>query len=767
MAFQVSPGVNTSEIDLTNVVVAAGTSVGGYAGRFNWGPIEQVTLVTDQDTLVELFQKPDDNNFESFFTAANFLAYTSALNVVRAANTTSSSAVAPLNAASNTATYVNVQTTTTESFYTTFDTEQGGSIGGGIAGIAADGPFMAKWAGDLGNSLKVSFCPADRPEVTGTSTVTWTASSGALEGTSTSLFLDELRVGDAIKIVDEVGFHIVAAISDANSATVFATSASDSANITAKAFTVKKRSAFATSSTFIKGTAVTTADSTVVTGTGTLFDKQFVVGDTITIGGESHRVNAITSNTVIATSTKFNGANSGAAIAREWEYKGSFSTGAPTTSVHADDKDMSQDEIHVAIVDEFGEFSGTKGEVLEAQANLSVAIGARDGQGEDVFYKNVINRKSAYLWWLDHPTLGGHGTTASAVAGNDTAGNGTIVTDGTATFRAWGATADSTGVQTSDTFENASFPLSLSFNGGTDGTGPADADVVRAYDLMASAEDVDLSLVMCGNHSSTVIRHIIDNLADARKDCVAFFSPEKADVVGVTSSSTATDNIIDFRDTVNKNSSYAVMDSGYKQQFDKHNDKMRFVPLNGDIAGLCAQTDQVRDPFFSPAGFTRGQIKGVVQLPYNPKKAERDKLYQAQVNPVVSFPGEGTVLFGDKTQLTKPSAFDRINVRRLFILLEKAISNSAKFQMFEFNDEFTRSQFVAMVEPFLRDIQGRGGIQDFRVVCDASNNTPQVVDSNSFRGDIFIKPSRAINFIQLNFVAVRSGVEFSEVVGAV
>jgi len=309
--------------------------------------------------------------------------------------------------------------------------------------------------------------------------------------------------------------------------------------------------------------------------------------------------------------------------------------------------------------------------------------------------------------------------------------------------------------------------LSLSFNGGTDGTGPSGADIIRAYDLMASAEDVDISLVLCGNHSSTVIRHVIDNIADARKDCVAFFSPEKADVVGVTDSSTATDNVIDFRDTVNKNSSYAVMDSGYKYQFDKHADKFRYVPLNGDTAGTCARTDQVRDPFFSPAGFTRGQIKGVVKLPYNPKKAERDKLYQAQVNPVVSFPGEGTLLFGDKTQLTKPSAFDRINVRRLFILLEKAISNAAKFQMFEFNDEFTRSQFVAMVEPFLRDIQGRGGIQDFRVVCDASNNTSQVVDSNSFRGDIFIKPSRAINFIQLNFVAVRSGVEFSEVVGAV
>jgi len=767
MAFQVSPGVNTSEIDLTNVVVAAGTSVGGFAGRFNWGPIEQISLVTDQDNLVDVFQKPDDNNFEAFYTAANFLAYTSALNVVRAANTTSSNAAAPKNAAANTATYVNVQTTTVESYYNTFDPEQSGAIGGGISGFAALGPFIAKWAGALGNSLKMSICPADRPSVTGTSTVTWTASTGVLEGTASSLFLDELRVGDAIKITDEVGYHIVAGITDLNTASVFATSSSDTADATAKAFTIQKRSAFSTTSTFIKGTAVTTADSKVVTGTGTMFDKQFVVGDTIVIGGESHRVNTITSNTVIGTSTKFNGTNATAAIAREWEYKGAFSTGAPTTSTFADDKDMAQDEIHVAIIDENGDWSGTKGEVLEAHANLSVASASRDGQGEDIFYKNFINKYSKYVWWLDHPTMGAHGTTSSAVAGNDTAGNGTLVTDGTATFRAWGATADASGAQTQDTFENASFPLSLSFNGGTDGTGPSGADIIRAYDLMASAEDVDISLVLCGNHSSTVIRHVIDNIADARKDCVAFFSPEKADVVGVTDSSTATDNVIDFRDTVNKNSSYAVMDSGYKYQFDKHADKFRYVPLNGDTAGTCARTDQVRDPFFSPAGFTRGQIKGVVKLPYNPKKAERDKLYQAQVNPVVSFPGEGTLLFGDKTQLTKPSAFDRINVRRLFILLEKAISNAAKFQMFEFNDEFTRSQFVAMVEPFLRDIQGRGGIQDFRVVCDASNNTAQVVDSNSFRGDIFIKPSRAINFIQLNFVAVRSGVEFSEVVGAV
>ena len=757
MAFQVSPGVNTSEIDLTNVVVAAGSSAGGIAGRFNWGPIEEIKLVTDQDNLVELFQKPDDSNFEAFFTAANFLAYTSALNVVRAANTSSAEATAPKNASANTSTYVNVQTTTVESYYNTFDPEQGGAIGGGVSGITADGPFMAKWAGALGNSLKVSICPSDRPEVTGTSTVTWTASSGVLEGTSSSLFLDELRVGDAIKIADEVGFHIVAGITDHNTASVFATSSSDSADATAKSFTVKKRSAFATSSTYIKGTAVTTADSTTVTGTGTMFDKQFVVGDTIVIGGESRRVATITSNTVIVTSTKFNATNSGAAIAREWEYKGAFNEGPPTTSAHADDKGMRDDEIHIAVVDEDGEWTGTVGEVLEAHPNLSVASGARDDQGEDVFYKNYINKWSNYMWWLDHPTMGG----------NDTAGNGTLVTDGSATFRAWGATANSSGTQTSDVFENQSYPTTISFQGGTDGTGPSDADIIRAYDIMKSSEDVDVALFMCSNHSSTVIRHVIDNIAESRKDCIAFFSPEKADVVGVTDSSTATDNVIDFRDTVNKNSSYAVMDSGYKYMFDKHNDKFRYVPLNGDTAGCCARTDADRDPFFSPAGFDRGRVKGVVKLPFNPKKAERDKLYQSQVNPVVSFPGEGTILFGDKTQLTKPSAFDRINVRRLFILLEKAIANAARFQLFEFNDEFTRSQFVAMVEPFLRDIQGRGGIQDFRVVCDASNNTAQVVDTNSFRGDIFVKPSRAINFIQLNFVAVRSGVEFSEVVGAV
>jgi len=260
-----------------------------------------------------------------------------------------------------------------------------------------------------------------------------------------------------------------------------------------------------------------------------------------------------------------------------------------------------------------------------------------------------------------------------------------------------------------------------------------------------------------------VAEHAITNIAEVRKDCVVFISPESTDVVNnIGSEATA---VTGFRDTL-PSSSYAVMDSGYKYQYDRFNDVFRYVPLNGDTAGLCVRTDFVADPFFSPAGFNRGQVKGVTKLPFSPRATERDILYKKGVNPVVTFPGNGTVLFGDKTLLAKPSAFDRINVRRLFIVLEKSIATAAKFQLFEFNDTFTRAQFRNLVEPFLRDIQGRRGITDFKVVCDEStNNTGEVIDRNEFVADIFIKPARSINFIQLNFVATRTGISFDEVGG--
>ena len=779
MAFLVSPGVNTSEIDLTNVVVAAATSTGGVAGRFRWGPIEEVMLITDEDNLVEIFQKPNDDNFEQFFTAANFLSYSNALNVVRAANTTVSNAAAPKNATANTGTYVNVQVKSSDDYYNTYDPDFGGSNATSLTAST-----IAKWAGDLGNTFKISWCPADRPSATLTGTVAWTQSTGALAGTGTN-FADELRVGDVIDITGasqsgtgtKTGIVITSVTAD--DAAVGTELEGTVANISVAAATNRrKRSVYQQQSADMAGTVTTAADSTSVTGTGTLFSAQFVVGDLIVVGGEERRVSAITNDTSLTVSEKFIGVNTTAAYERKWEYSGAFPQGAPTTSTFAEDKGLELDEIHVAIVDEDGNWTGQKNEVVEAHNNLSVMKDAKSADGGDVYYGDYLNRNSEYVWFADHPIF----NVPQADGTDDTetidTGSGASITltsgTGTGTFHGWGISSSDalgqniTGGSANNAFIMPHAALSTSFQGGTDGTtAPSAADVIRAYDKMKSAEDVDVSLLMTANHGSTVVRHVINNIAEHRKDCVAFFSPEKADVVGVTDSSTATDNVVDYRETVNMNSSYAVMDSGYKYMFDKHNDKFRFVPLNGDIAGLCARTDADRDPFFSPGGFTRGQIKGVVKLPYNPKQAERDKLYANQVNPVVAFPGEGTVLFGDKTQLTKPSAFDRINVRRLFILLEKAIANAARFQLFEFNDEFTRSQFVSIVEPFLRDIQGRGGITDFRVICDASNNTSQVVDSNQFRGDIFIKPSRAINFIQLNFVAVRSGVEFSEVAGAI
>jgi phage tail sheath protein FI len=318
----------------------------------------------------------------------------------------------------------------------------------------------------------------------------------------------------------------------------------------------------------------------------------------------------------------------------------------------------------------------------------------------------------------------------------------------------WGTTVSG------KTFANLSSNVTISLTGGVDGT-IATGNVISAYDLFDSTEAVDISLVISGPANESLADSLI-TMCEDRKDCIVFLSPEKSDVVN-NPGSEVTDTKT-YRDTLTT-SSYAVMDSNWKYQYDKYNDVYRWIPCNGDVAGLCARTDLERDPWFSPGGLNRGIIKNVIKLAYNPSKTNRDDLYVKGINPIVSFQGEGTVLFGDKTLLVKPSAFDRINVRRLFIVLEKAIARAARFSLFEFNDQFTRAQFVSLVEPFLRDVQGRRGITDFRVVCDETNNTGEVIDRNEFIGDIYIKPARSINFIQLNFVAVRTGVAFEEIVG--
>lgn len=480
-----------------------------------------------------------------------------------------------------------------------------------------------------------------------------------------------------------------------------------------------------------------------------LFANVFNVGDTLRIGNSSVGYNDLFVSNVVTfgsnVTTSFTNyltlnfttpisTSANVTATRNWEFAKVVDK-APGTSVYVQQRGGVGDELHVVVVDEDGKFTGVRGNVLEVYSAVSRARDSVKEDGSTNYYKNVINQQSRYMWHTNHRS----GADAN--------------------------TAENIVVSTNQK------PLSISMVGGTDGasveSNVAINTLMSAYDLYRNAEEVDVSLILAGKarggtNGEQLANYLVDNIAEVRKDCLVMVSPDRADVVVNIGEVTA--DVVNFRNSL-RNSSYLVVDSGYKYMYDKYSDIYRYVPLNGDTAGLIVRTDTVRDPWWSPAGFNRGMIKNVIKLSYNPSKADRDILYKADVNPVVNFPGQGTLLYGDKTALGKPSAFDRINVRRLFIVLEKAIATASKFTLFEFNDEFTRASFKNMVEPFLRDVQGRRGIYDFRVVCDETNNTPEVIDRNEFVGDIYIKPAKSINFIQLNFVAVRSGVEFSEIVG--
>ena len=504
--------------------------------------------------------------------------------------------------------------------------------------------------------------------------------------------------------------------------------------------TCPSATAYEQTATSLVNDTLAVGDTTVTVDDGT----EFNVGDIIEFSttasttdfdsGEKYRITNISTNdlTIVQHPRGSGGLQTAfvddARIKRRWRYYDSVD-GAPGTSAYVSDRSGSGDEIHVVVVDEDGGISGTPGEVIETFSKLSKASDAKTPSGDTNYYPTVIKNRSNYIYWMDHNTSGSN----------------------------WGNTAAST------TFTAVNTPTSESLSAGADGSTVTTGQLKTAYEKFQDADTVDVGLIMAGKGDGTHIDNLI-TIAENRKDAVVFASPERADVVDVTNSNTQTTNVKGFFDGI-RSSSYVVFDSGYKYMYDRYNDVYRYVPLNGDVAGLAARTDLTADAWYSPAGFNRGVIRGAVKLAYNPTKAQRDELYPARVNPVATFPGQGTVLFGDKTGLSSPSAFDRINVRRLFITLEKAISTASKFQLFEFNDEFTRANFRNIVEPFLREVQGRRGITDFLVVCDETNNTGEVIDRNEFVAEIFVKPARSINFITLSFVATRTGVSFDEVAG--
>ena len=412
----------------------------------------------------------------------------------------------------------------------------------------------------------------------------------------------------------------------------------------------------------------------------------------------------------------------------------------PSTSLFAINKanttsgTIIYDELHVVVSDEDGVITGTAGTILENFQGLSKGSDTKASDGTSLFYKTYVNTNSGWIWYGSKTAF-----TTSSIA-NSVTWESPVPTDGTG-------------------FNTMNQVQSRSLSGGVDGT-PTDALMQVQYLKLANAELFDVSLIPVVGVSTSNLNtsaYVMDNVAEVRRDCMVFSSPSAPTI------NTATAVINDRLTNLNKSSTYAVMDSCWKYQYDRYNDVYRYIPMAGDTAGLCARTDETAEPWFSPGGYNRGQIKNLVKLNWSPNKTDRDNLYRNQINPVVTQPGLGTVLFGDKTLTQKPSAFDRINVRRLFIVLEKAIATAAKFQLFEFNDAFTRAQFVSLVEPFLRDVQGRRGITEFQVVCDDTNNTGEVIDRNDFIADIYIKPNKSINFITLNFVATRSGVSFEEV----
>ena len=493
-------------------------------------------------------------------------------------------------------------------------------------------------------------------------------------------------------------------------------------------------------SSLVNDASAAIGDTTISVDDGT----EFNVGDIIEFSatastgdftvGEKYRITGISTNelTIVQHPRGSGGLLTAvvdnAHIKRRWRFFESVD-GAPGTSKYVSDRSGANDEIHIVVVDEDGGISGEVGRVLETYSKVSKAADAKTPQGDTNYYPTVIQNKSQNIFWTDHNSSGTN----------------------------WGSNAS--GV----TFTAVNDPTSESLSAGSDGSTATVGEIKAAFEKYSDAETVDVSLFIAGKGNSTHIDNLI-TICENRKDAVVFASPERADVVGIANSNTQTNNVIDFFNNV-RSSSYVVFDSGYKYVYDRYNDLYRYVPLNGDIAGLAARTDLVADTWFSPAGFNRGVIRGAVKLAYNPTQTQRDQLYPARINPVSTFPGQGTVLFGDKTGLTSPSAFDRINVRRLFITLEKAISTASKFQLFEFNDEFTRANFRNIVEPFLREVQGRRGITDFLVVCDETNNTGDVIDRNEFIAEIFVKPARSINFISLQFIATRTGVAFEEVAG--
>lgn len=815
-SFQLSAGILVREWDLSTIIPAVSTSGAAICGQFSWGPLEQVKVISSEDDLVRIFGTPDDDNFTFWFSAKNFLDYSRNLKVLRVVGEGAKNSYDITATPSSNVVIKN--NSDWEDNHSTPSTNDFGQFAGRYPGVVANGIQVHMADADTFSSVhSVTIANAGAGYTTlddHNAVVTFSAPfDGGVTATGTLNVVGNIVTGVTI-VENGSGYRnpptvtipapTVAAGDQATGTIAFI-------NQTVNTITVVDHGTGydGTETVTIDPPSLANATATInISGvTGGVIDTIALVSggfgyetDTVAItGGNADATASITVVNGVVTAVALVNAGTGYAIANPvnlapptkvvgqaigtitflgggvstisvspkgygydgtesftiappvitvektalatsglWAYYDQFLT-IPKTTEYVRKRSGSNDGIHVIVIDGDGDVTGDKGRVLERYAFCSKAKDATFDDGSTSYYPNVLRDRSSYVWFGDFP--------ASMDVG---AG-------------AWGNMAQNV------TFNSLTTPVAVTLGNGSNGSNVSNNELILGWNEFKNVEEIDISLLISGPADRVLQDHIIQNVAEFRKDCVAFISPEAPNSGGIGTGviynkNNELDAIMRQRNVL-PSSSYGVLDCNWKYQFDAYNDTFRWVPLNGDIAGLCARTDETRDPWWSPAGFNRGNIKNCVKLAWNPNKTFRDEMYPNSINPVVTMQGEGTLLYGDRTMLTEPSAFDRINVRRLFIVLEKAIAKAAKYQLFEFNDEFTRLRFIQMVEPYLRDVMGRRGIYEFKVVCDETNNTPFVIDNNGFVGDIYIKPAKSINFITLNFVATGTGVVFDEIVG--
>ena len=797
-ASQLSPGVVIQERDFTTVSSVALANIGALAAPFERGPVEQVVDINNERTLISTYGKPNDTNYEFWFTAAQFLSYGGTLKTIRADGTNLKNAV------SNSAA---VKIKNLQNYETSYET-----------GVTNNWKFAVQTPGKYGNSVRVYMTDAGADQIlslTAPSTgndfefvvgaaLTSGNKSGKVFRYSLRLTLDSGVVGDFVpkEAAWATGAYYQQYERVANGGNVYAAQTAGVAGATAPTHTSGEASDGTVTWLFVGAEESATieiggVDQTVeilawdptnrvveiaipTAGiTGIIDDTMSIVQGTVTgniaddgVKRELH-VALTQGSSAFAAADATTDENSAAvtvsAVRDEYperEYlpgkKWVNIAPRPGTSLYASDKGGYNDELHIIVLDGDGLLTGTPNTLLEKYIGLSKATDAKSTVGENNYYPNVLKETSNYIYFGAH--------TADVFAVNATLAEG-----------AWGAIAANRNfnrIQSSISVHNEpngrhmlggkqGGSLKFAFAQGVDDYANTSSDFSNAYNLVSDAESVQIDYILSGPQGTTrdaavAKANAILNIVNSRKDCIAFFSPMRSDVIGQTNSDTITERVLTYFQDISS-TSYAVLDAGYKYIYDKYNDVYRYIPCNGDIAGLCLETGVNQDPWYSPAGFSRGVLRNAIKLAYSPNKDQRDKLYAERVNPVVSFPGQGVVLFGDKTALGYQSAFDRINVRRLFLTLERVIGESAKAQLFEQNDETSRSLFRNLVEPYMRDVQGRRGVTDFLVKCDEENNPPDAVDRGEFYAEIYVKPTRTINYITLTFTATRTGVSFSEI----